>query len=153
MPRRNLSPDEEAQIRNLYDEGKNSNQIAKEMNLAYQTVYRRVQKFKAENDQHGDATPEVQDAKVPAGRKRKKRNLATGATSAGLTRISTREVYQGELLTFIHDPSGKTVSIELNGYETICFGDKVFLSFARDVECMKALLSTGITPEDAGRAE
>lgn len=149
MPRRNLSPNEEAQIRNLYDEGKNSNQIAKEMSLAYQTVYRRVQKFKAENDQHGDGAPEVQGAKVPSGRKRKQRNLAIEDTSAGLRRISTRDVYQGELLTLIHDPSGKTVSIELNGYETMCFGDKVFLLFARDVEQMKALLSTGNTPEDA----
>lgn len=40
MPRRNLAKDVETQIRALYDVGKNSNQIAKAMNLTYQTVYR-----------------------------------------------------------------------------------------------------------------
>ncbi len=147
MPRRSISPEEEEKIASLYAEGRNSNQIAKELGLAYQTVHRRVQKFEAaEKQSGGDAQAEAQDAEAPVtqtptDRKRKRRNGAVDVASKTLTHISTCEVYQGELLKFTHDRAGKTVSIELNGYEQICLSNDVFLMFARDIERMKTLLS------------
>lgn len=159
MPRRTLSTEEEERIVGLHTEGRNSNQIAKEMNLAYQTVYRRVQKLKAAEEQSGNGVEaETQGAetlaiKPPAGRKGSRTNGA-GAAATALTHISTREAYQGELLTFIHDLSEKTVSIELNGQEPMMrFKADAFMMFARDVELMKTLLSDMNTSNTTEKAE
>jgi len=158
MPRRNLSPEEEERIASLYAEGWNSSQIAKELSLAYQTVQRRVQKFEAV-ELNGDGVPDgTQGAKAlalraPAARKRMKRNGALEAASIVLTHISTREVYQGELLTFVHDLARETVSIELNGHEPICLSNDDFLMFARDVERMKTPLSDMVVSKKAALEE
>jgi transposase-like protein len=147
MSRRSLSPEEEERIVSLYAEGKNSSQIAKELKLAYQTVHRRVLKFKAAEEQSGDGVEaETQGAdasaiKPPASRKGSRKNGAIGAADIALTHISTREAYQGELLTFVHDLSEKTVSIEIKGQEPIRFKMDAFMMFARDVDRMKTLLS------------
>lgn len=158
MPRRNLSPEEEERIAGLYTEGRNSSQIAKELKLAYQTVHRRVLKFKAAEEQSGNGVEaETQGAealviKPPASLKGSRKNGA-GAAASALTHISTREAYQGELLTFIHDLSEKTVSIELNGQEPMRFKADAFMMFARDVERMKTLLSDINASDKTEKAE
>jgi hypothetical protein len=158
MPRRNLSPEEEERIAGLYTEGRNSSPIAKELKLAYQTVHRRVLKFKAAEEQSGNGVEaETQGAealviKPPASRKGSRKNGA-GAAASALTHISTREAYQGELLTFIHDLSEKTVSIELNGQEPMRFKADAFMMFARDVERMKTLLSDINASDKTEKAE
>ncbi len=147
MSRRSLSPEEEERIASLYADGRNSNKIAKELGLSYQTVYRRVQKFEAAKEVGAEGvSEEVQGVQAPvkaapAAHVRKRRHGSLEATSEALMHVSTCEVYQGELLKFSHDRSGKSVTIELSGYEPICLSNDVFLMFVRDMDRMKALLS------------
>lgn len=156
MARRNLSLQEEEKIISLFTAGRNSSQIAKELNLAYQTVHRRIQKLKNVNSEEGAVErpqkAQASSIKSPAARGRRRNSgvyTATGVDSASLKCISTRKVYQGEFLTFIHDVSSDAVSIEVNGHELMRFEIEAFMMLVRDIERMKALFANIASPSDA----
>jgi DNA-binding CsgD family transcriptional regulator len=177
MSRRILAPEEEAEISSLYKEGKNCNQISKALNLAYSTVQRRIKNLQrtegntnisrqqqiAEEERrsmdlflqkHKPVSPDEKKALLARGKKRSG-VVAIYSTPeldtpipAGLTHTSVRHVLDGELVTFVHDTSNRTVSIEIEGREPLLLMVDAFKMFANDIENMKILLFGEQTARD-----
>jgi hypothetical protein len=62
-------------------------------------------------------------------------------------------VYEGELLTFVHDISQRTVSIEVDGREPLKLEANAFMLYTRDIERMKNLLSGTPIAEETQQEE